>query len=119
MGRWEAVDASECAGVVIDSWSPKLKQRLEEGVVYILILILSPMLIPISGQVFRLMAGNSVWSMRENGIKKVIFPYFRRVPKHKRLVAHKHQGSDTLTMSGVAADCRTPLSTPRRKVWPP
>jgi hypothetical protein len=49
----------------------------------------------------------------------LIFPYFRRVAKHANLVAQRQQGSDTLTMSDDAGDCRRPRSTQRWRVWPP
>ncbi len=46
-------------------------------------------------------------------IVEVIFPWFRGVSKHANPVAHKQQGSDTLTMSGAAVGCRRPRSTQR------
>jgi hypothetical protein len=49
----------------------------------------------------------------------MIFPYFRRVSKHEPVAVHRQQGSDTLTKSGVAADCRTLRSTQRCSFWPP
>ena len=45
----------------------------------------------------------------------VIFPYFCRVTKHEPVV-HRQQGSNSLTMSGVFVDCRTPRSTQKSRV---